>query len=320
MLSQLIAHHNYEMVRVPSNYSAFWNQGLLFTMDQNPSECVRVFDRSSAYRGARVICNCADSYFGTDSCEGPVDSLFVKLPALVSLKAGLQTSGPQLTKSTIITSSFLTIVNNWSPINVSLDFTNPTETFVVSLPAVTTVFTNSSFVASVDIASGRKDTVLSEFPIDMNNAIITSLILTNTAPMPTGVSLSTSPPAVVGSPQTSGIYVFDINATEEFSQESRTVASVRMDVQDCGSNVCLNGGTCVDVGTAYDQSVSCTCAAGYGGLLCESSVIAITANSSSSTQLVTTVAGAVGGAALLIALLAAVLYRRQRRRLQVQKE
>ena len=53
-------------------------------------------------------------------------------------------------------------------------------------------------------------------------------------------------------------YIFDKSITKQFN-------SFSLDIDECKSSPCKNGGTCSD----HVNSYTCSCAAGYNGVHCE---------------------------------------------------
>ena len=272
-LSVLGAHNN-NISRISSNFSTLWplRPSLVLTLGSNPSSCVKAIQGDML---SSVYCDCAAGYFGITSCE-PMTSVFTT-PALVSARVGYfngQTQASTICFSTGIADP---------PVVASLIFVDPISQTVQSqlIPVVCSAFTsdpeqpcerNLTISTSVGASNSSSDMKLSNLCVN-TDAPSDIRYRTTPATLPAGIAIANDTAQITVLTNVSGVYTFTVTAEDLVTKEELFVGSVVVDITDCGPNVCLNGGTCVDDADAHNGQFSCACPIDYLGSTCEIRIV-----------------------------------------------
>ena len=94
----------------------------------------------------------------------------------------------------------------------------------------------------------------------------------STTTLPVGVNLDRNSGMLSGSPNVTGVFRVAVTATEMYSGDSLSAGEVELVINDCGSETCLNGGTCEESGSSFDGLFSCHCPPQWGGPRCSTSI------------------------------------------------
>jgi hypothetical protein len=265
-ISLRLAHNN-SISHIPLTLSGWVSQLQFFTTGGNPSECYRVLDIPSG--NTTGVCDCAKGFYGVHYCE-PIDTFF-RLPAYITSRGGNVLRDSRLVGG-------LQVLESTNGAEYTLQISSPRVDRVVTIPSELTAFgVDSEGVPDPPQAVARL-TSLRQPSADLvtvrtNDGAPTSLSYTSSSlisgldliPTSSGFRMSLTP-------STSGIFSFNVTATDSFCGESKIVAVVSLVVRDCGNRTCFNGGTCVDLGSSStDGDFLCLCTASFKGALCNDS-------------------------------------------------
>ena len=332
--------HENRIKRVPLNTSSFWQQtdGIVMTMLDNPSVCMPVFDPVQVRR--RIVCDCTEGYFGTDSCE-PVDQ-FQVLPSIISEVQGLHLTGPMLVngtadllrpvaKATFDPNSPLTLFINAQIYSVEFI----TGTYNISLLTIYSVWklprgqTTYPWNATTPVLRGGLFDEVAwpvSVPRDAFN-IFMPVLWTFTCNgcevllQRLGLAFDNKTGTIAGVVNSTGHFEFVITAIDTFTSEPANVSVVTLELTACGLNTCTGHGTCSAPPTAgnniiYDPRFVCNCTLAFEGTRCEASRSDNKVITSSESKLPDWAIGVIVGLIVLILLLllATFCYFRQKHR------
>ena len=274
------------------------------------------------------ICDCDKGFYGIDFCE-PISD-FIRLPVINSLAATAKIIDSRIVGGETVVVPFSSpraglaqVSQNAVQLQCSIPISSPAMVWNVTIPVVQSVF--KAFLGPTDrwirddpqvvvLDASQRQRVSRRVLVNSNPNAPSKLIYTvsnSDALSGLSVKAATSGFDIAGplSPQ-SGSFTFHVTATDSFSRESLVVANVTLNVQDCGTDTCSNGGKCVDTdGDPYNGNFTCECTSLFTGIRCDE----IVSNSTSSVRELTTSSGVsaavYGGiaAAMAVLLLALII-------------
>ena len=271
------------------------NTNITLSMDNNPSECFRAFDADLFT--VRVICDCAQGYFGADYCE-PIDD-YLRLPTIVSQLGGLHMKSRLLKGGEF--NSNVTVSSN----NVQVPFLNiktfeipfPNDVvYNVTMPAVYSVWAwdsqSETFTFSPAV-SNQTISLFSNARVELSLPPMQELVNLNAPtnveyqcipPLPNGLAFLSDSAVITGRAENSQAPSnFTIIAFEKYTQEEILVSHVVFSVADCGPDTCLNGGICNPLSNHYDSNFTCACVNNTAGNRCEQVVRVVETSSTTTT-------------------------------------